>query len=218
METNNSYDYLIIGSGFGGSVSALRLAEKGYKVAVLEAGKRFRDEDFPETTWNLRKFLWAPALRCFGILRVTSMPHAMFLNGTGVGGGSLVYANTLLVPPDPFFKDPQWSGMNDWKSALEPFYETAKKMLGVTPNVKLTRSDEMLRELAEEMGCAIRSERRMWGFILGSLTKPYRIPSLTDVARIGPDVVSAADVWSAASTTLKTPWSKTTSIWLSNRE
>ncbi len=152
MEPNEIYDYLIIGSGFGGSVSALRLAEKGYKVAVLEAGKRFKDEDFPETTSNIRKYLWAPPLRCFGILRVTKLPDIKIANGTGVGGGSLGYANTLLVPPDAYYNDPQWADMNEWRSVLNPFYETAKKMLGVTPNIKLTKMDEILRDMAVEMG------------------------------------------------------------------
>ena len=107
MTQPKKYDYIIIGSGFGGSVSALRLAEKGYQVAVLEAGKRYRTEDFPRTNWNIFKFLWLPFLRCFGILRLTLLSDVLILSGSGVGGGSLGYANTLLTPPDPFFNDPQ---------------------------------------------------------------------------------------------------------------
>jgi cholesterol oxidase len=124
------YDFIIIGSGFGGSVSALRLAEKGYSVAVLEAGKRFGDEDFPKSNWEYSKYLWAPLLRCYGILRLTPVSDAFIMSGRGVGGGSLGYGNTLLVPPDPFYNDPQWSEMSDWKNVLSPFYQTAIKMLG----------------------------------------------------------------------------------------
>lgn len=146
------YDFLIIGSGFGGSVSALRLAEKGYSVAVLEAGKRYNDEDFPKTNWEYRKYLWAPLLRCFGILKLTPLSDAFIMSGTGVGGGSLGYGNTLLVPPDTFFNDPQWKDMKDWKSALSPFYETARQMLGVVQYTKETHADNVIREIAEEMG------------------------------------------------------------------
>jgi cholesterol oxidase len=109
------YDFAIIGSGFGGSVSALRLAEKGYSVCVIERGKRFRDEDFPKTNWNLRKFLWMPLLKCFGIQNMTLFRNVLILSGTGVGGGSLVYANTLLKPSDAFFQAPVWRDLADWK-------------------------------------------------------------------------------------------------------
>ena len=148
------YDFVIIGSGFGGSVSALRLAEKGYKVAVLETGKRYRDEDFPKTNWHLPKAVWLPALRCFGIYRITFLDDVTILGGAGVGGGSLNYCNTLLTPPDPFFQDPQWAGMQDWKAVLAPHYETAKKMLGVTQIEELSPADELLKDIADEMGCA----------------------------------------------------------------
>ena len=110
------HDVIVIGSGFGGSVAALRLTEKGYKVAVLEAGKRYRDEDFAKTSWRLRKFLWMPQLGCYGIQRIDKLKDVLILSGAGVGGGSLVYANTLYEPLDPFYKDPAWGHITDWKS------------------------------------------------------------------------------------------------------
>lgn len=145
-------DFLIIGSGFGGSVSALRLAEKGYRVLVLEAGRRFRPEDFPHTNWNLRKFLWLPALGCYGIQRITALRDALVLSGTGVGGGSLVYANTLLVPGRKFFSDPRWRDLDDWQTALAPHYQTALRMLGATPARFVGPGDKVLEEVAHEMG------------------------------------------------------------------
>ena len=152
MTKNKFYDFIVIGSGFGGSVSALRLAEKGYTVAVLEAGKRYHTEDFPKTNWNIFKYLWFPPLRCFGILRITLLSDVLILSGTGVGGGSLGYANVLLEPPETFFKDPQWADMGDWKSILAPYYKTAKKMLGVTRSERLYPADKLLQEVAHEMG------------------------------------------------------------------
>ena len=129
------YDVLIIGSGFGGSVSALRLTEKGYRVGVLEAGRRFADEEFAKTSWNLRKFLWMPKLGMYGIQRIHLLRNVMILAGAGVGGGSLNYANTLYVPPDPFFNDPQWKHITDWRAELLPHYEQAQRMLGVATPV-----------------------------------------------------------------------------------
>ena len=117
---DTDYDVVIIGSGFGGSVSALRLTEKGYRVAVLEAGRRFADDDFAKTSWRLRDFVWAPALGCFGIQRIHLLRNALILAGAGVGGGSLNYANTLYVPPDPFFNDKQWAHITDWRAELMP--------------------------------------------------------------------------------------------------
>jgi cholesterol oxidase len=145
-------DFLIVGSGFGGSVSALRLVEKGYRVVVLEAGRRFAAEDFPRTNWNLRKFLWLPALGCYGIQRITPLRDALVLSGTGVGGGSLVYANTLLVPGRPFFADPRWRHLDQWESALGPHYQTALRMLGATPTQFAGQGDHALAEIADEMG------------------------------------------------------------------
>ncbi|MDI3314728.1 MAG: GMC family oxidoreductase [Mycobacterium sp.] len=146
------YDVLIVGSGFGGSVSALRLTEKGYRVGVLEAGRRFSDEDFAKTSWNLRKFLWAPKLGCYGIQRIHVLRNVMILAGAGVGGGSLNYANTLYVPPEPFFTDPQWGHITDWRAELMPHYEQAQRMLGVVRNPTVTDADRLVKEVADEMG------------------------------------------------------------------
>jgi cholesterol oxidase len=145
------YDFVIVGSGFGGSVSALRLVERGYSVAVLEMGKRWRMEDFPRTNWNLWKHFWRPGLGMYGILQLTLTRDAFFLHGAGVGGGSLVYANTLLVPSDEAFRDPRWVGF-DWKEALRPHYETARRMLGATESPMITDADRMLHEVATELG------------------------------------------------------------------
>lgn len=146
------YDFVVIGSGFGGSVSACRLAEKGYSVAVLEAGKRYGSGDFPGTNWNVFKYLWAPRARCFGILRISLLSDVLILSGAGVGGGSLGYANTLLEPPDSFFDDPQWAGMTDWRAVLEPHFTTARTMLGVARNERETPADRVLKEAAERLG------------------------------------------------------------------
>jgi len=147
------YDYVIIGSGFGGSVSALRLSEKGYKVLVIEKGKWFnRAADFPKTNWNLRKWMWLPKLGLQGILKLSFFRHVAVLSGTGVGGGSLVYANTLPVPASAFFNSGSWKGLCDWENELSPFYDTAKKMLGAEKHPYLSRSDKAMQTLAEEMG------------------------------------------------------------------
>ncbi|MCG7592939.1 GMC family oxidoreductase [Mycobacterium sp. PSTR-4-N] len=147
------YDVVIIGSGFGGSVSALRLTEKGYKVLVLEAGKRYEDPDFAKTSWNLRRFLWAPRFGMFGIQRIHLLNNVMILAGAGVGGGSLNYANTLYVPREPFFNDPQWRDITDWRSELLPHYDQAQRMLGVVTNPTVTDADRIMQEVAEDMGC-----------------------------------------------------------------
>jgi cholesterol oxidase len=145
------FDYVVIGSGFGGSVSALRLAEKGYSVAVLEQGKRWKSEDFAKSSWDLRKFLWKPGLGLHGILQMTVMKDVFFLHGAGVGGGSLVYANTLLQAPNEAFDDPRWVGI-DWKTELEPHYAMAKKMLGAVRSPFIVETDRILRDIATEMG------------------------------------------------------------------
>ena len=146
------FDVVVIGSGFGGSVAALRLSEKGYRVLVIEAGARFEDSDFATTSWDLRRFLWAPRLGFFGIQRIHLLKDVAVLAGAGVGGGSLVYANTLYQPPAEFFADPQWADITDWKAELEPYYALASAMLGVADNPRMTPSDEVMKEVATDMG------------------------------------------------------------------
>lgn len=147
-----NFDVVVIGSGFGGSATALRLTEKGYRVAVLEAGARFDDDDFPRTSWQLHKFLFFPALGLRGIQRIHVLPDSVVLAGAGVGGGSLVYANTLYVPPASYFQDAQWAHITDWESELAPWYDQASRMLGVVQNPCMSPSDEAMRRVAEEHG------------------------------------------------------------------
>ena len=148
------YDVLVIGSGFGGSVSALRLTEKGYRVGVVEAGARFEDSDFSSGTLDITRYLWAPALGCYGIQRIDAVRDTMIVAGAGVGGGSLVYANTLYEPLPAFYNDPQWSHITDWKSELAPYYDQAKRMLGVVENPVRTPADDVMEKVAGDMGVA----------------------------------------------------------------
>ena len=152
MLNEQTWDYIVIGSGFGGSVSAMRLAEKGYSVLVIEKGKRFSASDFPRSNWNIRKFLWLPSLRLFGFQRIDMFKEVGILSGVGVGGGSLVYANTHMFPPDAFFKNKAWAHFRDWKKTLSPFYKKAKFMLGSAPYEKEHYEDKVLHEIAKDMG------------------------------------------------------------------
>ena len=149
---DHDYDVIVVGSGFGGSVSALRLTEKGYRVGVLEAGRRFTRETLPKNSWDIKNFLWAPALGLYGIQRIHLLNNVMILAGAGVGGGSLNYANTLYVPPKAFFDDTQWGHITDWQDELKPYYEQAQRMLGVRLNPTMTPSDVHLKAAAEKMG------------------------------------------------------------------
>jgi cholesterol oxidase len=148
------YDVLVVGSGFGGSVTALRLTEKGYRVGVIEAGARFEDDDLPETSFETGKYLFQPAVGMYGIQRIDALRDCLIVSGAGVGGGSLVYANTLYEPLPAFYDDPQWSHITDWKSELAPFYDQAKRMLGVVENPLRTPSDDVMEQVATEMGVA----------------------------------------------------------------
>ncbi len=153
IDSNFDQDFVVVGSGFGGSVSGLRLVEKGYRVLMLEQGSELHADDFPRTNWDLRRWLWAPALGCRGLFQMRFFRNVTVLAGAGVGGGSLVYANTLPVPSDPFFENPSWSGLvDDWKLELHEHYNTAKRMLGVTPTPFLTEPDRLLRVVAEQRG------------------------------------------------------------------
>ncbi|MFJ8136743.1 GMC oxidoreductase [Streptomyces sp. NPDC096013] len=146
------YDVIVVGSGFGGSVTALRLTEKGYKVGVLEAGRRFTPATLPKNSWDLKNYLWAPKLHMYGLQRIHLLGNVMVLAGAGVGGGSLNYANTLYVPPKPFFEDPQWRDITDWEEELTPYYDQARRMLGVRLNPTMTPSDVHLKAAAQRMG------------------------------------------------------------------
>ncbi|PBC61722.1 cholesterol oxidase [Streptomyces sp. Tue6028] len=151
-EAAYDYDVIVVGSGFGGSVTALRLTEKGYRVGVLEAGRRFTRDSLPKNSWDIKNYLWAPKLGMYGIQRIHLLGNVMVLAGAGVGGGSLNYANTLYVPPKPFFEDPQWKDITDWEGELKPYYDQARRMLGVRLNPTMTPSDVHLKAAAEAMG------------------------------------------------------------------
>ncbi|MGC4962683.1 GMC oxidoreductase [Gordonia sp. DT101] len=150
--SGTDFDVIVIGSGFGGSVAALRLSEKGYRVGVLEAGRRFADDELPATSWRLRDYLWAPFLGCYGVQRMHLLRDVLVMAGAGVGGGSLNYANTLYRPPASFFGDPHWGAITDWAGELSPYYDQAERMLGATTYPHVTPSDDVMREVAAEFG------------------------------------------------------------------
>lgn len=149
---SDTFDYIVIGSGFGGSVSAMRLSEKGYKVLVIEKGKRWRNEDYARTNWNVAKYLWMPLVKCFGIQKLTFFRQVFILSGVGVGGGSLVYANTHMMPKPSFYTNKIWSHIKDWKATLAPYYEQARFMLGSAKYNREYEEDRVLKEVAADMG------------------------------------------------------------------
>nr|PZN24395.1 MAG: hypothetical protein DIU78_12230 [Pseudomonadota bacterium] len=172
--SEHEYDFAVVGSGFGGSVSALRLAEKGYRVVVIEQGKRYQPEDFAKTSWNVRKYLWKPAIGCHGIMQMTLLDDVFVLHGAGVGGGSLVYANTLLVPPEEAFRDAGWI-RSDFRERLMPHYETARRMLGVVTAPEIYTADRVLKRVCDEMGVGDRFHHAEVGvYFYTNLTLPPR--------------------------------------------
>lgn len=176
MAASYDFDWLVIGSGFGGSVSALRLAEKGYSVGVLECGRRFADDEFPKSTGDFRRYFWRPKLGLKGIFRLTTFKDVTVVSGCGVGGGSLGYANTLYVPPKQFFEDRQWADIQDWEQALSPHYDEAQRMLGVTMNEHDDPADQLLRELGEEMGVSDTYKKTPVGIFFGESGKTVPDP------------------------------------------
>jgi cholesterol oxidase len=190
--TNFDYDWLIVGSGFGGSVSALRLTEKGYKVGVLECGRRYRDEDYAANSWNLRDSLWAPGLGLRGIMRLTPFKDVFIISGAAVGGGSVVYACTLYRAAPEFFVNSQWAGLNDWATALKPHYDTAEYMLGVNTVPFESDGQALLKDVARHFGVEDTFKRTPVGIFFGEAGKtvpdPYfggKGPARTGCTRCG---------------------------------
>jgi choline dehydrogenase-like flavoprotein len=208
------YDVLIIGSGFGGSVAALRAAEKGYRVGVMESGRRWRDEDIPKTQWDLPHFLWFPAAELYGIQRIEYLDDVLILSGAGVGGGSHVYANTLYVPPKQFFDAPEWAGIADWADELAPHIDQATRMLGVVRYPYMpTDVDRVLQQVATEMGEGRRSTRPRWGCTSAAPASRRTTRTSAALGRAAPDASRAATATSAAATTPRTSGRRTTSTW-----
>jgi len=176
MTDGYDYDWLVIGSGFGGSVSALRLSEKGYEVGVLECGRRFADDEFPKSTSDFRRYFWRPKLGMKGIFRLTTFRDVSVVSGCGVGGGSLGYANTLYVPPKAFFEDEQWSAMTDWERELAPHYSEAQRMLGVVQNPHDDPADQLLREFGEQLGVSDTYQKTPVGIFFGEPGKTVPDP------------------------------------------
>lgn len=189
----HDYDWIVIGSGFGGSVAALRLAEKGYRVAVLEQGRRFGDLDFASSAWQVRRLIWAPRLALRGIMKVTPLRHVTLLSGVGVGGGSLVYGNTLYRPrSDAFYRHPQWAGLAEWRAELDPHFAEAERMLGAVDYVGGGASERLMRELAGDLGVADSYHPTRVGVYFGepgvTVADPYfggRGPARTGCVRCG---------------------------------
>ncbi|HZW11834.1 MAG TPA: GMC family oxidoreductase [Noviherbaspirillum sp.] len=161
------YDFIVIGSGFGGSVSALRLAEKGYRVAIIEQGRRWTPDNLPRSTWSLSRWMWRPALGLRGFFSMQFFKHVVVLHGNAVGGGSITYANTLLVPPDKVWRDGSWAALNDWERVMPAHYATAQRMLGVTTNRIIAPADLRLKEMAKAVGAEDRFYPTQVGVFFG---------------------------------------------------
>ena len=192
VRDSHDFDWLVIGSGFGGSVAALRLAEKGYRVGLLECGRRFADDDFAESAWNVRRYFWVPRLGMRGIFRLTLFKDVFIASGNGVGGGSLGYANTLYRAREAFFEDPQWDGLAEWNAELQPHYDTAERMLGVTTHEGMTPADKLLKEYSEEIGVGETFKPTRVGIFFGpagqEVSDPYfggEGPARTGCTRCG---------------------------------
>jgi cholesterol oxidase len=203
-------DALVIGSGFGGSVSALRLREKGYSVTVLERGKRFAPTDFAKTNWDVRRSLWLPLAKCFGILRLSLFSDVFVLSGAGVGGGSLVYANTLYVPPPTFFRSGAWAKIKDWETALAPHYRVAQFLLGVTQNTFEGEPDRVLEQIANEQGKGHTYVRTPSPCTSERPENAPPIPTSAAGDPIARAARCAAAAWWAVATTRRTPSTRTT--------
>jgi choline dehydrogenase-like flavoprotein len=192
VRQDHEHDWLVIGSGFGGSVAALRLAEKGHRVGVLECGRRFADHELPRSTWDLRRYFWAPKLGFKGIFRLTIFRDVAIVSGSGVGGGSLGYGNTLYRAPERFYDDPQWAGLNDWNSALAPHFDIAEAMLGVVTVDADDPADLLLREFGrapDRLGELVRTNSEA----ILAVTLPPGGPDMTKRVAISSSVYPDPD-------------------------
>ncbi|WP_256591167.1 MULTISPECIES: NAD(P)-binding protein [unclassified Pseudomonas] len=199
---NTDFDWLVIGSGFGGSVSALRLVEKGYRVAVLERGRRYRDEDLPKSAWQFNKYLWAPALGLKGIMRMSLFRHVFFPSQSGVGGGSTVYGGVLYRAKPEFFENVQWRELGHWARLLQPHYDTAERMLGVKTVPFDSTNQQLAREMAQHFGTENTFTRAPTGVFLASRARLSRTPILVGKDLTARGVYAAAPVWSDAASVL----------------